>query len=166
MRTENSKNRIDKPFICNLVRLQKCEQTENKVGTGENMKNDIITNVKKKAYADVQVSELQSQSKLELSDLDYMLYLQFWLMYAINAYGKIEKNKLMIIAGEFEKAYGVVELNMRCDKKAKNIFYKLAKGEDVDFEAQDCEGFEAEDWMRIGEAVNKYFENAGEEVSA
>lgn len=119
--------------------------------------------IKQKAYSNVQVGEFPKQSDLGYNDLQYLLYLQFWLMYQIHEYGSVEQSKLKSIAGKFERAYGVVDLNMRRETKAKELFYKLSKGEDVDFGSADCAGFTADDWLKIGESVNNYFK--GKQVS-
>ncbi len=115
--------------------------------------------IKQVAYTNVKNSEMPKQSELGYTELQYLLYLQFWLMYYINEYNCIEQNKLRRIAGEFEKSYGVVDLNLRRERKAKELFYKLSKGEDVDFGSADCAGFTADDWLKIGESVNNYFKD-------
>lgn len=118
-----------------------------------------IKQIKQRAFDDVQADVLGKQNDFGIDGLKHMLYLQFWLMYYINEWGNIEVSKLKRIAGEFEKTYAAVDINLRRETKAKELFYKLSKGEDVDFSSADCAGFTADDWLKIGESVNNYFKD-------
>lgn len=118
--------------------------------------------IKQVAYGNVKNSEMPKQSELGYNDLQYLLYLQFWLMYYINEYSTIEQDKLKRIAGEFEKSYGVVDLNMRREKKLKETFCKLAKGEDIDLTSEDCADFTYPDWREFADGLNRYFNCAAD----
>lgn len=112
--------------------------------------------IKQVAYNNAKNSDMPKQSELGYDDLQYLLYLQFWLMYYINEYSRIEQAKLKRIAGEFEKCYGVVDLTMRREKKLKESFYKLAKGEDMELTSEDCADFTYDDWKEFADGLNSY----------
>ena len=145
--------------------FEKCKSDYIKVTYG--YKQRCIMNyddlkIKQKAYSNVQVGEFPKQSDLGYNDLQYLLYLQFWLMYQIHEYGNVEQSKLKSIAGKFERAYGVVDLNMRREKKLKETFCKMSRGEDVDLTTDDCADFTQKDWEAFGKGLNKYFSCAAD----
>ena len=125
------------------------------------MINEKIKSIKQQAYDDMQKDKMQVQSN-NLNELDYMLYLQFWLMYYENKNKNVDTLKLKDIAGRFEKAYIGANLNIKRVEKAKDLFFKMSKGEKIDMVAENCGDFTADDWLKIGESLNNYFAAAQE----
>lgn len=125
------------------------------------MINEKIKSIKQQAYDDMQKDKMQVQSN-NLNELDYMLYLQFWLMYYENKNKNVDTSKLKDIASRFEKAYIGANLNIKRVEKAKDLFFKMSKGEKIDMTAESCGDFTADDWLKIGESLNNYFAAAQE----
>lgn len=123
-----------------------------------------IKQIKQRAFDDVQADVVGKQNDFGIDGLKHMLYLQFWLMYYINEWGNIEVSKLKRIAGEFEKTYVAVDVNLRREKKLKETFCKMSRGEDVDLTTDDCADFTEKDWETFGKGLNKYFSCAADAV--